>query len=80
MTVGKKMKEAWDRYGTGRTVWSHLHADDRRTLSSGVPFWTQPFHRLKLDLPQGREAWGAVTIYTPSYNFRNFQVLLFTQM
>lgn len=61
LTVGRKMKEAWNRNGMGRIVWSHLHGDDRRPLSSGVPFWTQPFHRLRLDLPQGAEAWGAGT-------------------
>lgn len=45
----------------GRIVWAQLQVDDRRTLSCGVPFRIQPFHRLKLELPQGTEAWGAVT-------------------
>lgn len=57
----RQANEARNRNRRGRMVWAHLQVDGRRTLSCGVPFWIQAFHRLKLDLLQGTEAWGAVT-------------------
>lgn len=49
----------------GRIVWAQLRVDDRRTLNCGVPFRIQPFHRLKLELPQGTEGLGVqLQLYT----------------